>query len=105
MSPCNLPPFLPTDSKVPGLHLGSRSVRRQQTSANAPHIFSLLSLTEAFRVIWSEFDGAGQLSDDVGVAHQLGKHVAVPHDIRIHIHAALWRRQTVLAEASSGQTE
>lgn len=41
------------------------------------------SLLEALCVVLSELDSSRKLSDDVCAAHQLGEHVAVPHDIRI----------------------
>lgn len=62
---------------------------------------SVLSLTEALSVIRSEFDGAWQLSDDVGTAHQLGKHVAILHEFRTHVHIPLWSRSTARAAAAS----
>lgn len=50
---------------------------------------SLLSLTETLCVRQSEFDTSRQMSDDVCIAHQLGEHVVVPHDIRTK-QIALW---------------
>lgn len=72
---------LSSETETAVLHVAARHRRK---AANTPQNVSLccLSLLEAFRVTRREFDSSRKLSNDVCVAHQLGEHVAVLHDIR-----------------------
>lgn len=72
------------------------SLRRAERAANInrcrTHLLSVLSLTGALCVVRGEPGGGGQLSHDVGAAHQLGEHVAVPHEFRIERVPLCFRR-------------
>lgn len=80
------------------------SLPQPDKGSQLPSNFTHSSLTEALRVVRSERDVAGQLSDDVGVAHELGEHIVVPHHVRIHVNVALGYH-AALAAAPPGWAE
>lgn len=76
---------------------------RRQTSTNQ-RTPSVLGLAEALCVGQCEFDGGGQLSDDIRVQHEMRKDVGVRPEVGTHVHVPL-DGGAAAAASSSGSTE
>lgn len=74
---------------------------RRRTFTNQ-RALSVLSLSEALCVGQGEFDGGGQLSDHIGVKHEMRKDVAVRCEPGVHAHVPLCGAAAAAAPAASG---